>query len=75
MDFQSKQDQKVMAFLMQPFMPNLKVVKIALSRALDKREHLMIIRVNFYLFCIKTYVVTPHLNHLDKIVQMRGHNI
>ena len=35
----------------------------------------MIIRDNFCLFCIKTYVVTPHLNRLDKTVQMRGHNI
>ena len=22
-----------------------------------------------------TYVVTPHLNHLDETIQMRGHNI
>ena len=26
-------------------------------------------------FCIKTYVVTPHLNHFNETVQMRGHNI
>ena len=45
------------------------------SRALDKREYLMIIRDNFCLFCIKTYVVTPHLNLLIETVQMRGHNI
>ena len=45
------------------------------NRALDKREYLVIIRDNFCLFCIKTYVVTPHLNRLDKTVQMRGHNI
>ena len=29
----------------------------------------------FFLFLIKPYVVTPHLTHLDKTVQMRGHNI
>ena len=44
-------------------------------RALDKREYLVIIRDNFCLFCIKAYVVTPHLNRLDETVQMRGHNI
>ena len=32
----------------------------------------MIIRDNFCEFCIKTYVVTPHLNLLDETVQMRG---
>ena len=35
----------------------------------------MIIKDIFCSFCIKTYVVTPHLNCLDKMVQMRGHNI
>ena len=35
----------------------------------------MIIRDNFCEFCIKTYVVTPHLNRLDETIQMRGHNI
>ena len=35
----------------------------------------MIIRDNFVKFCIKTYDVTPHLNHLVETVQMRGHNI
>ena len=44
-------------------------------RPLDKREYLVIIRDNFYLFCIKTYVVTPHLNCLNETVQMKGHNI
>ena len=46
-------------------------------RALDKREevYLVIIRDNFCLFCIKPYVVNPHLNCLDKTVQMRCHNI
>ena len=44
-------------------------------RALDKREYLEIIMDNFCLFCIKTYVVTPHLNRLVETVQMRGHNI
>ena len=44
-------------------------------RALDKREYLMIVWDNFCEFCIKTYVVTSHLNRLDETVQMRGHNI
>ena len=44
-------------------------------RALDKREYLVIIRDNFYLFCFEPYVVTPQLNRLDETVQMRGHNI
>ena len=34
----------------------------------------MIIRDNFYKFCVKPYVVTPHLNRLDETVQMRGNN-
>ena len=34
----------------------------------------MIIRNNFCKFCIKAYDVTPHLNSLMKMVQMRGHN-
>ena len=44
-------------------------------RALDKREYLVMIKDIFSYFCIKTYVVTPHLNRLDETVQMRGHNI
>ena len=39
------------------------------------REYLVIIRDNFCQFCTKTYVVTPHLKHLDETVQMRGHNM
>ena len=35
----------------------------------------MIIRDIFGLFCIKTYVLTPHLNRLDETFQMRGNNI
>ena len=35
----------------------------------------MIIRDNFCLFYITTYIVTPHLNRLNETVQMRGHNI
>ena len=27
---------------------------------------------NFCKFCIKTYVVTPHLNRLDEIAQIRS---
>ena len=30
------------------------------------------VQENFCLICIKTYVVTLHLNHLDNMVQMRG---
>ena len=45
------------------------------SRALDKREYLVIIRDNFCLICIKPYVVTTHLNRLGETVLMRGHNI
>ena len=35
----------------------------------------MIIEDNFSYFSLKPYIVTPHLNRLDKTVQMRGHNI
>ena len=35
----------------------------------------MIIRDNFCLFCLKTYVVIPNLKRLKEMVQMRGHNI
>ena len=35
----------------------------------------MMIEDNFSYFSLKPYVVTPHLNHLDKMVQMRDHNI
>ena len=35
----------------------------------------MIRRDNFCKFCIKTHVVTLHLNCLVKTVQMRGHKI
>ena len=55
------------------------------TRALNKSEYmyLVIIKDNFCKFCINTYVVTPHLNrlddphlnHLNEMVQMRGHNI
>ena len=45
------------------------------ARALDKREYLVIIRDNFCKFCMKTYDVTPHLNRLNEMVQMKGHNI
>ena len=45
------------------------------SRDLDKKEYLVIIRDNVCQFCMKPYVVTPHLNRLDETVQMRGHNI
>ena len=46
-----------------------------LSRALEKREYLVIIRDNFCQFCTKTGDVTPYLNRLDEMVLMRGHNI
>ena len=50
---------------------------VAQSKLKDKREYLVIIMDNFCQFCMETYmyVVTPHLNRLDKTVQMRGHNI
>ena len=35
----------------------------------------MIIRDKFYYICIKSYVVTLHLNRLVETVQMKGHNI
>ena len=35
----------------------------------------MIIRDIFCKFCIKTYIVTPHLNRLSEMVQMMVHNI
>ena len=41
----------------------------------DKKEYLVIIRDNYCQFCTKSYVVTPHLNHLNEMVQMRGHTI
>ena len=44
-----------------------KAGSITSFRALDKKRYLMIIRDNFCKFCIKTYIVTPHLNHLIKI--------
>ena len=44
-------------------------------RAQDKREYWMIISNNFCYFWIKTCVATPHLNHLAKMVQMRGNYV
>ena len=44
-------------------------------RALDKREYFLIISDSFCKFCLKTYVVTRHLNRLEETVQMRGHNV
>ena len=35
----------------------------------------MIIRDNFSYFSLKPYVVTPHLNRLNKTVQLKGHNV
>ena len=37
--------------------------------------YLMLIRDNFGLFCIKTYLVSPHLKCLVYMVQMRDHII
>ena len=34
-----------------------------------------IIERQFSYFSLKLYVVTPHLNRLDEMVQMRGRNI
>ena len=46
-------------------------------RALDKKGYLMILRDNFSYFSLKlsVYDVNPHLNHLHKMVQIRGHNM
>ena len=44
------------------------------SRALDKREFLMIIFLISH-HCLIPYVVTRHLNRLIETVHMRGHNI
>ena len=35
----------------------------------------MIILGYFFLFSFKPYNVTPHLNCLEEMVQMRGHNV
>ena len=35
----------------------------------------MIIEGELFLFFFETFVVTPHLNRLVKMVQVRGHNI
>ena len=35
----------------------------------------MIIRGNFCQFCIKLYVVTPHLYSFTEMVKMRGQNM
>ena len=35
----------------------------------------MIMRDNFSHSSLKPYVVTSHMNRLDKVVQMMGHNI
>ena len=65
---------KLLANIANPHHAN-QVQIFRVYRALDKREYLVIIRDNFCLFCIKSYVVTLHLNRLDETVQMRGHNI
>ena len=46
--------------------------KVQISR---QREYLIIIRDNFLSFCIKTYVVMPHLKRIVETVQMRNHNV
>ena len=58
-----------------PWYAKGKKIQVLTVRAPDKREYWVIIWGNFLYFCIKTYVVTPHLNRLDETVQMRGHNI
>ena len=46
-----------------------------------EKENRKLVKDNEYLryyrcqFCIKTFVVTPHLNRLIETVQMGGHNI
>ena len=54
---------------------HIRIVSFSLKykdRALDKREYF---DDNFSYFSSKPYVVTLHVNHLVKAVQMRGHNI
>ena len=51
---------------------SLKLSSAPFTRALDKREYLLVIRATFV---NSAYGVTTHLNHLDKTVQVRGHNI
>ena len=52
--------------------PHLHMTWWDINRALD---NLVIIRHNFCKFCLKLYVVTPHLSRLNETVQIRGHNI
>ena len=52
----------------------LSLSKASTTGALDK-EYLMIMRDNFSYFSLKLYVVTPYLNRLDEMVQMKGHKI
>ena len=55
--------------------PTLSGALHMMTSELDKREYLMIIEGQFFLFLIETIVVTPHLNCLIMTVQMSGHNI
>ena len=54
---------------------NAKIWCKAHDAANIQREYSVIIRDNFCQFCTKKYVVTPYLNRLDKMVQMKGPNI
>ena len=49
--------------------------RLTLDIALNKREYLIKIWDNLCLFCINSYVLTPHLNRLNKTVQMRGYKM
>ena len=67
-------------FIITIIMKNTVHVRVAFEdksgiRALDKRDYLLIIRDTFYLFWLKIYVVTPHLNCLIEMVQIRSHSI
>ena len=41
-------------------------------RALDKKEYLVIIKDYFCQFCMKAYVVTPHLNCFEQDSSVEG---
>ena len=58
----------------QRLFPLLQLQKNMNITAPDEREYL-IFDDTFSYFSLKPYVVTPHLNHLIEMVQMRGHNI
>ena len=47
---------------------------LKIPRSNSESYHMFILKF-FSCFSLKSYVVIPHLNHLNKTVKMRGHNI